>query len=342
MRRLRVVVLVHEDLIPPASAEGLSLEEVQPFKTEFDVANGLRELGHEVQVLGVSDDLMPIRRLVEGWEVDVVFNLLMEFQDVGAYQAHIASYLELLGVPFTGCNALGILLSRDKALSKKVLRYHRIPTPAFSVFRRGRTVRPRKGLRYPMIVKSVDEEASMGISQASVVHDEEKLRERVGFIHDKVATDAIAEEYVEGRELNVGVIGNDRLTVLPVWEVVFKKLPDGSLPIATARAKFDLAYQKRIGLDSGPARNLGSGVEARIQRIARRVYRELGLSGYARLDLRLAPDDTVYVIEANATPDIAADEDFAYAALETGLRYPQLLQRIVNLGLSWRPRWKLE
>jgi D-alanine-D-alanine ligase len=283
---------------------------------------------------------MPIRRLVEGWEADVVFNLLMEFQDVPAYQAHVASYLELLGVAFTGCNPLGILLARDKALSKKILLHHRIPTPRFHVFPYGKKPRlPRRRQRFPMIVKSVDEEASMGISQASVVQDEEKLFERVEFIHAKVGSAAIAEEYVEGRELTVSVVGNDRLSTFPPWELHFKKLPEGSLPIATEKAKFDLEYQKRVGIDTGPAK-LSEDEQRRIQRIARRVYRELGLSGYARLDLRLTEDGQLYVIEANATPDIASDEDFALSARKAGLDYAKLLQRILNLALAYRPSWK--
>jgi len=317
----------------------MSEKEIQPVKTEFAVADTLRKLGHEVQVLGVSDDLMPIRRLVEGWQAHVIFNLLMEFQDVPAYQAHVASYLELLGVPFTGCNPLGILLTRDKALSKKILLHHRIPTPRFHVLPYGRRPKPpRRALRYPMIVKSVDEEASMGISQASVVQDAEKLLERATFIHEKVGSAAIAEEYVEGRELTVSVLGNDRLTTFPPWELVFKKLPEGSLPIATERAKFDLAYQKRVGIDTGPAK-LGEDVERRIHRLARRVYRELGLSGYARLDLRMTEEGHLYVIEANATPDVADDEDFALSAKKAGLEYGQLLQRILNLALTYRPSW---
>ncbi|MBW1683548.1 MAG: ATP-grasp domain-containing protein [Deltaproteobacteria bacterium] len=342
MKRLRAIVLAHEDLVPPDSKEGLSEKEIQPWKTEYAVADTLRRMGHEVQVLGVSDDLQPIRRLVEGWQAQIVFNLLMEFQDIGAYQAHVASYLELLGVPFTGCNPLGILLTRDKALCKKILRYHRIPTARFGVFAVGRKVRVRRDLRYPLIVKSIDEEASLGISQKSVVSDEQRLRERVEFIHRQVGSDAIAEEYIEGRELTVSVLGNERLTVFPVWELFFKNLPEGSLPIATARAKWDLAYQKRVGIDTGPAKQLTPASEARIARIARRVYRMLGLSGYARLDLRLSPEGRIFVIEANATPDIADDEDFALSAKKGGLPYPKLLQRILNLGLSYRRSQKTD
>ena len=342
MKRLRVIVLVHADLLPPESIKGMEEKEVERIKTEFDVADTLREMGHEVQVLGVFDDLSPIRSSLDGFEPHALFNLLMEFQDVGAYQAHVVSYLELLNVPFTGCNSLGIQLSRDKALAKKIMRFHRIPSARFAVFAKGRRVRVRRELRYPLIVKSVDEEASLGISQASVVSDEAKLRERVGFVHEKVGTAAIAEEYIEGREFTVSVIGNDRLTTFPTWELRFENLPEGSLPIATARAKWDLKYQRKVGIKTGAAEDLSPELQARIARITKRVYRVLELSGYARLDLRVTPEGHVYVIEANATPDISADEDFALSAKAAGLSYPQLLQRIAKLGMSYRPRWRLD
>ncbi|HXK21876.1 MAG TPA: ATP-grasp domain-containing protein [Myxococcota bacterium] len=339
MTRHRVVVLCHEDLVPPDSIEGLSAPEVDAFRTEYDVARALRELGHEVQVVGVSDDLAPIRSVALGFDPHVVFNLLMEFRDVGNYQAHVTSYLELLGVCFTGCHARGILLTRDKALCKKILRYHRVPTPRFAVFERGAPVRvPRRELSFPLIVKSVDEEASLGIAQASVVSDEPHLRERVEFVHRSIGTDAIAEEYIEGRELTQSILGNQRLQAFPPWELFFDKLPPGSLPIATARAKFDRKYQARVGIDSGPARELPDATAARITRLCKRVYRVLGLSGYARLDLRLAPDGQVYVIEVNSTPDVAEGEDFADSAKAVGITYPQLIQRIVGLGISYGRR----
>jgi D-alanine-D-alanine ligase len=180
----------------------------------------------------------------------------------------------------------------------------------------------------------VDEEASLGISQASVVSDLEKLKERVEFVHRSVGTDAIAEEYVEGRELTQSILGNERLQAFPPWELFFDKLPEGSLPIATARAKFDRKYQTRVGIDSGPAREMPPATAARIAQLCKRVYRVLGLSGYARLDLRLSPDGQVYVIEVNSTPDVAEGEDFADSAKAVGLSYPQLIQRIVALGIA--------
>lgn len=340
MKRLRVLVLVHDDLVPPDSIEDLDEKQIQPWKTEYHVVEALRELGHEVQILGVSDALLPIRTTVEGWSPDVVFNLLVEFKDVGAYQVHVVSYLEVLQVRYTGCNSRGILLARDKALAKQIFRYHRVPTPAFCVVRLGRAPRLPGSLQYPLIVKSVEEEASLGLSQASVVRDPEQLCERVEFVHRSVATDAIVEEYVEGRELTIGVLGNDRLRTLPVWEMFFEKLPEGSLPIATARVKWDLEYQKRVGIRTGPARRLPNGLPERIARLARRVYRCLGLSGYARIDLRLTPGRMIYVIEANAVPDLAQDEDFAMSAEAAGISYRSLVQRVVNLGLRYRSPWE--
>ncbi len=340
MSRLRVAVLVHEDLIPPDSLRGLSEKERQPFKREWAVGHGLRERGHEVRFLGVSDDLIPIRELAGEWQPHVVFNLLNEFQDVGAYQAHVTSYLELLHLHYTGCNPTGLLLSRDKSIAKKILRYHRIATPAFRVIRRGRPARATT-LHFPLIVKTLDEEASMGISQASIVRNEDQLEERVGFVHEKIGSDALVEEYVEGRELTLSVLGNERLRTFPIWEMWFDDLPEGSEPIATAHAKWDLAYQKRVGVSTGPAETeLEPVVARRIHRLGRRVFRALELSGFARLDLRLTPEGRAYVIEANAAPDLSPDEDFALSAQEGGLDYPALLQRIVNLAMSYRPRWQ--
>jgi len=340
LRRLRIVVLTHEDLVPPESIEGLSEKEAQAFKKEHGVVEALLELGHQVMVLGVSDDLMPIRRVVEEWHPHIIFNLLMEFQDVGAHQVHVASYLELLNVPYTGCNPAGILLTRDKPLAKKILRYHRIPTPAFVVFPRGKRVRVTRSLRFPLFVKPVEEEASFGIAQASIVDDVDQTRERVAFVHESVGMDAIAEEYIDGRELTVSVLGNRRLVTLPIWEMFFGELSERAAPIATARVKWDLEYQKRLGIEVGPASALSDETARRISHMAKRAFRILNLSGYARLDLRLDAEGRVFVIEVNATPDITYDEDFAASASAAGISYPQLLQRILNLGLRYEAPWR--
>jgi D-alanine-D-alanine ligase len=337
MKKLRVLALMHSYLIPPEDTTGVDLATVQ-WKTEYDVQSTLRDIGHEVHALGVQDDLGVIRKAITEWKPDIAFNLLEAFDEVTTFDSHVVSYLELLKVPYTGCNPRGLLLSRDKALSKKLLAYHRIPIPDFVVFPRGRAVRRPKRLHYPLIVKSLTLDASIGISQASVVETDEKLQERVGFIHDSIGTDALVERYIEGRELYVGVLGNLPLRVFPVWELHFTKAPDDLRRIATERVKWSVKYQKKHGITTGEAKDLPRELADRLQRVAKRVFRALELSGYARIDFRLDPDGRVAVLEANPNPQIAYGEDFAESAEAAGVSYEALLQRIINLGLKWRPR----
>jgi D-alanine-D-alanine ligase len=209
--------------------------------------------------------------------------------------------------------------------------------PEFEVFRMGRPIRRPKRLPFPLIVKSLTQEASIGISQASVVDSDEKLKERVAFIHESIGTAAIVEQYVEGRELYVGIIGNQTLNALPVWELFFNNMPSDSKRIATDRVKWSVKYQKKHGIESGAARDLPEGVADKIQHICKRAYRALELSGFARIDLRLEDNGNVWVLEANPNPQIAKGEDFAASAEKAGIGYESLLQRIVSLGLRWQP-----
>jgi D-alanine-D-alanine ligase len=311
--------------------------ETADWKTEHDVTTTLTALGHDVHPLGVKDDLAGIRQAIHEFKPHIAFNLLEAFHEVGTFDQNVVSYLELMRVPYTGCNPRGLILARDKALSKKLFAYHRIPIPDFAVFRRSRpNPRPRR-LEFPLIVKSLTQEASIGISQASVVGDEDKLRERVKFIHESVGTDAIVERYIEGRELYVGVMGNDRLQVFPIWELRFTKMPEDQKRIATERVKWSQRYQKKHGIESGEAQDLTLEQGAEIQHLAKRVYRSLQLSGYARADFRLSAEGRPYVLEANPNPQIAHKEDFADSAERAGVPYPELLQRILNVGLRWQP-----
>jgi D-alanine-D-alanine ligase len=334
---LRVLVLMHEDLIPPEKPpEGTNLATVD-WKTEYDVVTTLRDMGHEVRPLGLRNNLSVIREAIDEWKPDIAFNLLEEFDGVAVYDQNVVSYLELLKMPYTGCNPRGLMLAHDKSLAKKILSYHRIASPDFFECPAGEKVKRPKRLDFPLIVKSVSEEASLGISQASIVTDDEKLKERVAFIHGTVGTGALVERYIEGRELYVGVLGNRHLQVLPVWELVMDKMPEESRKIATERVKWSHKYQTKYGITSGAAKDLPNGTAGEIQRIAKRVYRILGLSGYARIDLRLDPNQKVYVLEANPNAQIAHDEDFADSAARAGIAYKSLLQRILDMGLRWRP-----
>lgn len=341
-KRLRILALVHEDLVPPETLAGVSEERRAEIRTEFDVCHGLRELGHELEVLGVQTDLSPIRQAIEDFRPHVAFNLLEEFHGVALYDQHVVSYLELMKTPYTGCNPRGLTLTHDKALCRKILGFHRVPGPRFAVFPMNRKVRRPARLEFPLFVKSAVEDASLGISQASVVTDDAKLEQRVHFIHERVGTDALVEEYIEGREIYVSVVGNDRLATFPVLEMDFGKMPEEQYRIATAKVKWDEAYQDRIDVTVRPVTDLDPVVERRISRLARRAFRLLGMSGYARIDLRLDAAGQPHLIEVNANPDLASDDLFAETALLSGIAYPQLLERILRLGLHYRAQWRNE
>lgn len=333
MKKHRVLVLVHRDLVP----RDVPLAEVDPaWRMEYDVVQALRRRGHTLLTIGVHDDLTPIRQSIDDFEPTICFNLVEAFDDIGVFDQNVVSYLELLRIPYTGCNPRGLTLARDKALARKLLAYHRIPSPDFAVVPLNRAPVLPKRLRYPLIVKSLTYESSTGISQASVVASDDQLRERVRFIHDTIMTPAIVEQFVDGRELYVGVLGNHRLRVFPVWEMSFERMPSDSWRIATERVKWNVAYQKKHGIDTTEAK-LSEGVAQRIQHLAKRTYRALELSGYARIDFRMAEDGKAYVIEANPNPQLAREEDFAQSAQRAKVSYSRLLERIMALGTQWLP-----
>lgn len=335
MKKLRILALVHDHLVPPADTTGIDVREAE-WKMEYDVIETLKEMGQQVRVLGMHDDLTGIRATAASFKPHIVFNLLEAFAGVTTFDQNVVSYLELLRLPYTGCNPRGLILARDKALSKKLLAYHRVPVPEFTAIRRGRKPQLTKRLRFPLIVKSLFFEASTGISQASVVENAEQLARRVQFIHESLGTAAIVEQFIDGRELYVGVIGNERLEVFPVWEMSFAQMPENRWRIATERVKWSTQYQKRHGIMTEAAR-LDSALAEGIQRIAKRTYRALDLNGYARIDVRLDDEGRVYVLEANPNPNLAYGEDFAESAEVNGVSYEHLLERILALGLRWEP-----
>ncbi|TFH25268.1 MAG: ATP-grasp domain-containing protein [Myxococcales bacterium] len=334
MKKLRVLALVHEGLVPPDDLTGYTEEQINECKTEFDVCSTLAHLGHDVYKLGARDELRPIRQALEAWKPDIVFNLLEEFKGEAVYDQNVVAFLELAGMPYTGCNPRGLMLARDKAVSKQLTTYHRIRAPRFAVYPIGRKVHKPKRLQYPLIVKSLMEDSSMGISQASVVNDDVQLAERVKFVHERVHTDAIAEQFIVGREIYVGVLGNARLTALPPQELVVKNKPHDAPFIATENMKFNVAYQVKMGVSVKEAKKLSEGVIEDLKSRSKRIYKILGLSGYGRIDFRLSEDGRPYFLEANPNPEIARFEEFASAAESAGISYEKLLQKILSLGLQ--------
>lgn len=332
-KKLKVLALF--DAIAPTTLDQDLSEELltEDWKTETNVLSALRELGHATEYLAIFDNLDLLRQKLESFQPDVIFNLADQFKNNRAFDQNIVSFLEMYGVPFTGCGSTGLTLCKHKGISKKILSYHRIHTPAFVIIARGKRIaRPAK-LRFPILVKPLKEEASLGISQASFVSNDEQFRERVLFIHDKYANDVIAEEYIHGRELYVSLMGNLRLREFPIRELVFREVPPDEPKIATFKAKWDDEYRERWGLSNQYADSLAPAVVTDIQQTCKRIYRLLTLDGYARMDLRLTTDNEIYFIEANPNPILSADEDFALSALKAGVPYSQLIERILRQGL---------
>lgn len=333
-KKLRIIVLVHEDLVPPETLDGLSEKEKIEVKTEFDVITTLKKMGHEVFPIGLYNQLNVIGNALLEHKPHIAFNLLEEFHGYPLYDQHVVSYLELMKQAYTGCNPRGMTLAHDKALTKMILAYHRLPVPNFAVFPMNRKIKRPKRLTFPLLVKSISEEGSVGIAQASIVYDDEKLKQRVEFIHRQNKTAAIVEQYIKGREIYVGLIGNTNIQTYTPWELVMEKLPEGSENIATLKVKWDPAYQERVGVKT-QASELTPEQHKFIERLSKRIYRYLFLSGYARLDYRLTEDGQFYLLEANPNPQIACNEDFADSAAHSGVPYDQLLQKIITVGLNY-------
>lgn len=302
--------------------------------TERDVYEALLENGYEVRMLGLFNDITPLLEEIRDFKPEVVFNLVEVFNDKTHLEKNIGALLELLDIPYTGAATDSLLICNNKALSKKILRFHRLRVARFHTFARGHKIWRPRTVKLPAIVKPLCEEASRGISQASIVDSDETFVERIKFIHDNMNMDAIAEEYIEGRELYVSVIGNKRLLVLPPREMKFGQWPEDEPRIATYRAKWDDKYRDHWGIKSVAAGKLADGVAERIEEVCKRAYRALNMNSYVRFDIRVTPEGQVYIIEPNANPCIARIDELAQSAEKEGILYSQLIRRIVTMALQ--------
>ena len=332
-KKLKVLVLF-DGTSPTTVDQDFSKEmKTKDWKTEADVMTALAKLGCTAEHLAIFDDVDLLRQKLETFAPDVLFNLVEQFKNNPGFDQNIVSFFEMQDLPFTGCGSTGLTLCKHKGISKKILHYHGIHVPNFVVIPRGQRIARPKQLKFPILVKPVKEEASYGISRASFVETDEQFRERVAFIHEKYSNDAIAEEYIEGRELYASLMGNVRLTVFPIRELVFREVPPNEPKIATYTAKWDEEYRKRWGLENQFAEGLDPALVAQIEQTCKRIYRLLTIDGYARIDLRLTAANDLYFIEANPNPILADDEDFALSAGKASLPYPRLIERIVWHGM---------
>lgn len=314
------------------SPQALKEEEGKP--TEADVLDCLQRLGHEADTLAVFDDVACIVEKLKSFGPEVVFNLTESFHCNRALEPNIPALLDLMRVKYTGTGACGLMLCKDKALAKKVLAYHRVRVPHFVISTESRPLKHLRRFVYPAFVKPVGEESSDGIAKASFAKSEEEALERARFIHEKFHCDALIEEYIDGRELYLSVMGNRKLTALPPREIFFHEVPDDAPKFATFKAKWDDRYRKKWGIQNGPAKELAADVEERLARLARKVYRVLNIRGFGRIDVRLTPAGEIVVIEANPNPSLACEDDFAQSAAAAGMPYDVLIQKILDSAVA--------
>jgi D-alanine-D-alanine ligase len=310
---------------------------VQPEpEMEYQVGHALEENGHEVLLIGIHDDPRELLDRCAEWRPDLVMNCVEAFRGDERLDYLIPALLEAGGYRYTGSPPLALLVSRDKAMSKKILAFHGIKVPGFVTYRATDEVKDAPDLRFPLIVKPLAADASAGIAQASVVEDVGALADRVTFIHERFDQPAIAEEFIPGRELYASVLGNhERLETLPLTELIFdKEKTEPEERIATQSAKWDEPYRKRKGIKNVFARPVSAAAREQIENICRTAYHALWLRDYARIDLRLTEEGEIWVLEANANPFISRGHEIGNAADKAGMPYAKFIQRIVDEAVT--------
>jgi D-alanine-D-alanine ligase len=330
----KVLVLFDTAGTPPADQDFSAELKTEDWAAEAHVIGALKKLGHEVRTIGVWDEPGMIIDEIKTHPPDAVFNLTEHFNEVSAYDRNVAGLLEMMDVPYTGSSPTGLTLCKNKGMAKEILAYHKIRVPNFAIFSPGSTVKRPKHLQFPLFIKPLKEEGSVGIALDSFVENDEAFEERVRFIHERLNQEALAEEYIEGRELYVSILGNDRLRVFPFREVVFSEVPENQPKFSTFKAKWDNAYRKRWGIQNIFAEPIPDGMTQRIGKICKSVYRALRIRGYGRIDLRVTADGEIVILEANPNPNLDRKDEFAQSAAKAGLSYPRMIQRILTLALT--------
>ncbi len=329
------VLLAFDYPVPPPE-DGNYAKELRPedWRCEQNVINALNELEYDIRLIPVFNSIRRLLVEIRKHPPDIVFNMVESFDNTRDQEANVAGVLELLGVPYTGCRASVLHLCRNKMLTKRVLSPHRIRVPHFAFFPKGNRKRSLRGIRFPVIVKPLGFEGSEGVVNKSFAETPEAALDRVDFLHDSLHSDALVEEFIEGREFYSGVLGNDRLTVLPLREMFFRNFPEDRAKFATFKAKWDHEFRRKWGITNSFAASLADGVKEKIAKISRTAYRALGLTGFGRLDIRVTPENEIYVLEVNPNPSLTRDDEIAVAAQRLNISYTELIEKIVNHGLQ--------
>lgn len=294
--------------------------------TEFDVWSILRALGHTVEIAAAEHDLRQFDRLLADFKPDIVFNLLEEFRGEAIYDFHLVTYLESLGVPYTGCNPRGLIVSRNKLWSAHIASGEGLRAPP------SRLVRPRElPQSYPVFLKYNREHASLGVTRSNVVRDRVQFQRSMGRLRGQFGGEVVAQAFVPGREVTVSVWGNQKPEAFSPWCL---NLPDKA-DVVTSRVKFSAQYRRKKGIRATRFRGEADRI---LRNTAKRLYGLFDMNGYARFDFRLDSEGVPFLIDVNANPCLAKDEDFAISARAQGYEYGEMVERIVQLGLEYRPR----
>jgi D-alanine-D-alanine ligase len=337
MGKLKIIVLydrvlVDEDESAPPAEKTPVTRTLDKKEVEEEVAEAITKLGHEPMMYeldGTQKSLLGLARI----DGDLVFNLAESFADDDTADFKIAAFLELLGKKYTGTGTHGLMLAQDKAVAKKIFAFHGILTPVFAKCFRGR-LDFSHDLQFPVIVKPAREDGSIGIEFSAVVTSIRELMERMDWLHANFDSPVLIEEYIEGREMYVGVIGNDNPEALAVVELDLSKLPDGTPRIAAAEVKWGKGTQAYRDTKSAIATDLPDETVLALHQTAVAAYQALELRDYGRVDMRLQPDGRVQVIEVNPNPWLSSRAEFAMAARKSGRTYLRLIEEIIELALA--------
>jgi D-alanine-D-alanine ligase len=337
MGKLKIVVLYDRVLVDESEEQAATdkspvVRTLDKKEVEEEVAEVVTKLGHEpvmYELDGTQKSLLGLAKV----ECDLVFNLAESFADDDTADFKIAAFLELLGKKYTGTGTHGLMLAQDKAVAKKIFAFHGIHTPTFAKCYRGR-LDFSHDLQFPVIVKPAREDGSIGIEFSAVVNSIRELMERMDWLHTNFDSPVLIEEYIDGREMYVGIIGNDKAEALPIVELDLSKLPDGTPRIAAAEVKWGKGTKAYKDTKSAIATDLSEEIVQTLQQTAVAAYQALELRDYGRVDMRLQPDGRVHVIEVNPNPWLSSRAEFAMAARKSGRTYPQLVEEIIELATT--------
>jgi D-alanine-D-alanine ligase len=328
MDKLKISILFWEERGPEGNKHDEVVEEV---------AAALAEGGHKVSLMAINDDLRELLDKLDDKRPDLVFNLCERFADNDEFEMHVTAVLAMLGQPFTGTGPSGMALRQDKAITKKLLKFHNVHYPNYATFDKDNLEFAGK-MRFPLFIKPLHGDTSLGIDDSSLVNEYSKLVERINFIQTQLKVPALVEEYIEGREFYVGVLGNETVQTLPIMELDFSKLPGAYPRIYGHEAKSDTSSPQYGAVNAVVATDLTPETRARITMAGRESAFALKVKDYARIDIRLSPDGVPMVVEVNANPYLERTSVFALAALQAGMSYTTLINHIVEAAVKrWEP-----